>query len=80
MVKTGGWGTKTVFWVVDAVKLRYSAVVKEVFTYVWCFDEERDTMFLKFVGGTNAREHEELWASERAATDDNFFVSFEDLT
>ena len=42
--------------------------------------EERDTIFPKFVGGPNAREHEELWGSECAATDDNFFVGFEDLT
>ena len=80
MVETRGRGTKTVFWVADAVKLRYSAVVKEVFTYVRCFNEDRDTMFLKFVGGTNAREHEELRGSECATTDNNLFVGFEDLT
>ena len=79
MVETGGRGAKTIFCVVDTIELRYSAVVKEVLTYVWCFDEERNTMLLKFVGGTNAREHKELRGSERAATDENLFIGLEDL-
>ena len=36
-------------------------------------------MFFEFVGGTNTREHEDLWATEGAAADDNLFVSFEGL-
>ena len=49
-------------------------MVKEVFTYIWGFNEERNTVFLKFVGGTDAREHEELRDSECATTDNNLFI------
>ena len=79
MVETGRRGAKSVFWVMNAVELRYGAMVKEVFTYVRCFNEERDIMLLEFVSRTNAGEHEQLWGSECPATDDNFSVGFEDL-
>ena len=79
MVKTWRRGTETILWGVDAVELRYGVVVNQVLAYVWCFDEERNIVFLEFIGGANPREHEELRGAEHAATDDYFFVGFENL-
>ena len=79
-LESGRGSTITIFWIVDAEILRHSPMVKEVFTYVWCFHEEWNIMFLKFVGGANAGEHEELWGPKCAATDYYFSIGFEDLT